>query len=251
MPSTGDLGRIQPRDTAERVKIMKTSNLLPVIAGILCMLAAAPHGRTEEPVDEYPDYTGGRGEIWLATSSWPALVDLRPAADGAFDDVGFALGGGMYWPVKHFENSELLWGVEATLGATESNIAGRFDSLLARHLYAGTGLKWRFSDSRKWLLSTGLGFHLVDIADLDSDYLGALEYEYWEESAIGGYVGLTRDFGARTTLKQSGWFFATKVHFVDLGVVRDEDEWLTPLIGPNAGQLDGPVFFLEFGYGGR
>ncbi len=194
---------------------------------------------------------GTRFELWLGATSWPALGDLQPLATGSFDDIGFGLGGSIHLPVRQFDDSELLLGVDAFVDSTESNISGVIDDLIARHMYVGGSAKWRFGSARNLSLDAGLGFHLVDIAELDSDYLGFVEIEYWESSRLGGFVGATWDFGMGRPGISRGFFLAVKVHFVDFGSVQDEGALLLPLLGQGAGTLDGPIYMLQIGYSGN
>ena len=80
---------------------------------------------------------------------------------------------------------------------------------------------------------------------------GFIEIEYWESSRPGGFVGATWDFGMNHPDKSRGFFVGLKVHFVDFGSVREEDARLLPLLGPTAGELDGPMYILQFGYSGN
>ena len=88
------------------------------------------------------------------------------------------------------------------------------------------------------------------MAQVSARYLG-LEYETWESTRVGAFVGATWDVWAGRENRSSGLSLAFKVHYVDLGTVRDEDILLTPLLGPNAGKLDGPLYVLQIGYSGR
>ncbi len=193
---------------------------------------------------------GGRFEVWLGATSWPALGDLQPIATGSFDSTGFGLGAGFHVPVRQFENSELLLGLDGFIEATDSKISGVIEDLIARHMYVGGSAKWRFGNARNLSLDAGLGFHLVDIAEVDADSFGSFENEYWESSRLGGFVGATWDFGMNRPDKSRGFFVGLKVHFVDFGSVQEEDANLLPLLGPGAGQLDGPIYILQIGYSG-
>lgn len=220
---------------------MKT--LLTVIA---LLLLASPGMAEPEP----RHVTSGRYEVWLGMTRWPAMSDVQPLAAGEFDEVGFGLGGAFHGPLKQFENSELLVGVDAFVGGTVSNVRGVIDDLIARDLYLGASLKWALGATRGLQLDAGLGFHLVDMAQVSARYLG-LEYETWESTRVGAFVGATWDVWAGRENRSSGLSLAFKVHYVDLGTVRDEDILLVPLLGPNAGKLDGPLYVLQIGYSGR
>ena len=49
--------------------------------------------------------------------------------------------------------------------------------------------------------------------------------------------------------QQHVWIY--QVHFVDFDTVRDEDINLSPVLGPDAGALDGPIYLLQIGYSSR
>jgi hypothetical protein len=118
-------------------------------------------------------------------------------------------------------------------------------------MYFGGSSKWRFGAARNFSLDAGLGFHLADIAEVDTRYLGAVENESWESSRLGVFVGATWDVGMRQIEKNRGLFLALKVHFVDFGSVHDEEVFFGPLLGTDAGKLDGPIYMLQIGYSGN
>lgn len=197
-----------------------------------------------------PQSAGPRSEFWLAVSSWPALGDLQPVTSGGFDAAGFGLGGAVHWPVRQSEHGELLIGLDGFIAATDSNISGVIDDVLARHLYLGGSVKWAFGEARNVQLDAGLGFHLVDMAEVSTEYIG-IEHEAWEASRAGAFIGATWDVGAGRAGKTSGLSMSLKVHFVDFGTIHDEDVLVAPLFGPDAGELDGPIYLLQIGWSGR
>ncbi len=198
---------------------------------------------------------GSRFELWLGATSWPALGDLQPVAMGSFDDIGFGIGAAFHIPVRKFESSELLLGIDAFISATDSSIAtasniqGLRDELLARHMFIGASAKWRFGAARNLSLDAGLGLNLADIATVESRYVG-IENESWETTRLGAFVGATWDVGMSRPEKNRGFFLGFEVHFVDFGNVRDEDVFFGPLLGTNAGKLDGPIYMMQIGYSG-
>jgi hypothetical protein len=86
------------------------------------------------------------------------------------------------------------------------------------------------------------------ISQLESDYNASVEFESFEESTAGFFLGTSWDVGAGRPGKDGGLLLGLKVHFLDLGTVQDEDIFITPVLGPNAGDLDGPVYALQIGY---
>lgn len=189
-----------------------------------------------------------RGEIWLAVSAWPALSDLQPVAGGSFNNVGYGLGGSVHWPLKSMQSADVLLGVEAAIIATGSDIPVVLDELLAREGYLAASAKWRLGRTRSLALDAGIAYHLLDITQLDSDYYSSAEFESWEESAVGPFLGMTWDLGAGKPGGDSGLTLGARVHFLDLGTVSDEDVLASVVLGRDAGELDGPMYELRIGY---
>ena len=209
---------------------------------LLLTLLAAPAAWAD---DAAPLERGGRAEIWLNVTSWPALRDIEPAAGGRFDETGFGLGGGVWLTLRQFERSELLWGIDGFIAANESNVEGIFADLLARQLYLGGSLKWVLGDERRNSLDAGLGYHLVDIAEV-GDYGSGIEREVWETSRASAYVGFTWDLPSASLASRGRWMLGLKAYLADFGTVYGPGP-----IGPDAGRLDGPLYTLQVGYGVR
>lgn len=208
---------------------------------LVLLLAATPAWCDIAP----PQESSGRSELWLVVSSWPSLEAVRPAAGGRFDAAGFGLGGAIYVPIREFVNSELLGGIDGFIVANDSNIGGVFDDLLARQLYLGASLKWVFGEYGSYSLDTGIGYHLVDMAEVGDAYSG-IEREVWETSRASGYIGASWDFPTSSVDSPGRWMLGLKVYFADFGVVSGPGP-----IGPDAGRLDGPLYTLQVGYGLR
>ncbi len=189
-----------------------------------------------------------RGEIWLAVSVWPGLGDLEPAAGGSFRDVGYGLGGSVHWPLKSVQGADVWLGVEGAVMATDSNIPVLLDELLARDAYLAASIKLRLGEARKVALDAGLAYHLLDIAQLDTNYYSFAEFQSWEESAVSPFLGMTWDLGAGKPGRNSGMTLAARAHFPDFGTVRDEDVLAWAVLGRDAGELDDPMFVLQVGY---
>ena len=67
---------------------------------------------------------GMRADISLDLPIWPTLADLDPASGGSFDATGFGIGASAHWPLRRFENSDLLIGIDGTIAATDSSVSG-------------------------------------------------------------------------------------------------------------------------------
>ncbi|MBU2678622.1 MAG: hypothetical protein KJP16_16240 [Gammaproteobacteria bacterium] len=223
---------------------IRTQAFIILVAGSLALAAdaAAQHEEHESTS------AGARSEVWLALPSWPGLGDLNPVAGGSFKGVGYGIGAAVHWPIRQRENGALLVGVEGAVMATGSDIPVYLDELLARDAYVAVSAKWMMGAARNVSLDLGVAYHLLDIAQLESDYNAAVEFESWEESAPGYFIGAGWDVGASEPGKNSGLSLGLKVHFVDFGTVRDEDIFIAPVLGRNAGDLRGPMYALQIGY---
>ncbi len=193
-----------------------------------------------------------RWEIWLAASKWSGVSDLLPSAGGSFDEVGFGIGVGAHWPIAAGERGELLVGLEGAALSHGSDIQGDFEDLATRDGYVGFSAKWIPRIPTGISLDVGYAYHFVDMSQVDDDYWYYYEdYTSWEDSAGGPYVGISWDSWAGIEGKNAGLSLGFEVHFVDFETVRDEDVYLSPVLGPNAGTLDGPIYLFQFGYSSR
>ncbi len=216
-----------------------------VVSGILIGSNAAAQERGPEwrPVEGRVRY-----EVAIGTHSWPGAGDLQPAVGGTFDELGFNLAGAIHWPVRRFEKSELLLGVDLALMSNTSNVPLILDDVMVRDAYLAPSLKWVFGRKHHYSVDAGVAFHEIDIAEVTGGGYGYIETEIWSERAIGSYVGGTMDVGAGTPDKRRGMSLAFRVHFVDFGVVADENLLFPQTLGPNAGVLSGPIYVFQIGY---
>lgn len=209
---------------------------------LLSALLAAPAAWSDTAP---PQQSGGHVEIWLVVSGWPSLEAIRPAAGGRFEEAGSGLGGALFVPIREFANSELLAGIDGFIAANDSNVEGVFTDVLARQLYLGGSLKWMLGEYGRFSLDSGIGYHLVDMAEVGDFYTG-FEREVWERSRVSGYLGATWSFPPRSLDSPGRWMLGMKVFFTDFGTVSGPGP-----IGPDAGRLDGPLYALQVGYGLR
>jgi hypothetical protein len=233
----------------EEVNTMPAATRYHVIAFLLLSsltpkVSAADAGPPEPDVNT----DGPRTELWLALSSWPAIAGLQPAAGGSFESIGYGLGAAAHWPVRSFERSTVLVGIEGAIMVNESDVPVYFDDLLSRDGYVAVSAKWRLGDRRNFSLDAGLGYHLLDIAQLATNYFVPIEFQSWEESAFGPFVGATWDVGAGKPGGSSGLSLGLRLHFLDFGTVRDEAVLFDTVLGGDAGELAGPLVALQIGY---
>jgi hypothetical protein len=211
------------------------------------MLAAAAAQAREDVVPQRLM----RWDIMLDVPMWPALADLQPVASGSFDSAGLAISGSLHFPFRTYENSELLAGADLSIGATDSGIQGLLADVSARQFYIGASLKWLFGKQRNLSLDGGLGYHEADIAQVGTTWVDSVDFEHWGSSAVGGFVGATWDVGAGRPHKSGGLSLGLRVFYTDFGTVYDQDlVGFTPVLGRDAGDLNGPMYVLRIGYSG-
>ena len=209
---------------------------------MLAVLLAAPVAWSDIAPPQGPS---GRAELWLMVTNWPSLEQLDPVADGRFDAVGFGLGGALYVTVREFATSDILVGIDGFIAANDSSILGVFDDVLARQFYLGAAAKWAFGEERGLSLDAGIGYYLVDMAEV-GDAWSSYEREIWETDRVGAYVGATWDLPSYSLSRTGRWMLGVKAYFADFGTVNGP--WP---IGTDAGKLDGALYSLQIGYGVR
>ena len=228
-----------------RKSVTRTWQCTIVLLGIVC--AAFPVIAEEDE----PAILGARWDISLDLVSWPGLEDLEPLSGGSFRSMGFGFSGGVHFPVAQFANSELLLGADMAFAATDSGINGVFAQLFARQFFLGVSGKWLFGEQRNFSLDGGVGYHEVDITELDTEWWGSREIQYWSSSKASTWLGATWDIGAGREDATSGFSLGFRAYYADFGRVYSQDvRYLFPL-GPDAGQLEGPIYMLRIGYSGR
>lgn len=214
---------------------------------VLLLMSAQAEAAEHRPPSFYENWI--RWEASLGLHAWPAIADIEPFAGGEFDNVGLNIAFAVHVRTRQKDDRELMLGVDLGMFPTDSNIRLFTEDVTARGLYLTPSLKWMFGKNRhRYSLDAGIGYYLVDIAEVASLDFGYSEVELWQSSGVGGYVGGTWDIGSRDPLKTRGWMLALKVHYFDLGTVRDENPALPARLGPAAGDLKGPVYQLQFGY---
>lgn len=210
-------------------------------------VAGAGAGAGDEEV-QWVTPSRARLEIALGTHLWPGVGELEGPGGGSFDEAGFDINFAAHWPVMRFPESELLLGVDLGGFTGESNIQYLVEDLATRGGYLVPSVKWMFAGRHRYSLDAGLGLYTVDIAEIVSEFPYYFETEIWQRTGTGGFVGATVDFGGGRPHRGDGVMLAVKVHFFDLGSVRDDDTSLPPVLGADAGDLGGPVYSLLVGY---
>ena len=180
------------------------------------------------------------GTVTAGLMAWSDLRDLEPAAGGGFDSLGFGVEFATHKQVAHWGSADVLVGADFSFFATQSDIPGSIEEFTQRGLYLTPSIKFRFGErSRRYLnLEAGVGWYQVDFAEIicEQDYLNnyiCVEIaEPYNEDTLGGYLGISGGFGG-------DFIMGLKVHFADFGTVTG--------LGPDTGDLDGPIFIFSLG----
>jgi len=196
---------------------------------------------------------GVRWELAALLTNWPALDDLEPEAGGSFSQTGFGIGGAVHWPVASYRASELLLGLDTSVFVHDSDIPVGLDEFITRDLYFGVSAKWVIGELGRTSLDVGLGYHMVTIAEFTDELIIPIEFESWNGNRLGATLGATWDLRKTRPGRRASATLGFRVHFVDFGTVRDEgtDFFSLPLLGDDAGRLDGPLYVLRAGFAWR
>ena len=220
------------------------------IGCFVVFVALVSSAHAEDQAEE--EAPGRRWEISLNLHNWAALGDIKPAVGGSFDTVGIGLSGAVHWPVMQLGSSEILLGFDGGFMTSSSSSPGIESDLVTTQIFISPSFKWMFGDNHRISLDGGVGWHWLDISEIDASYTylyggSGYQAQYWVETAFAPYVGATWDIRAGTTPNAAAFSLGLKLHFLDFGAVRDEDAALPVTLGSMAGDLAGPMVVLQFG----
>ena len=206
----------------------------------LCLFAllasiAVPAQQTEEQDGPYPGRVRVAGVAGI--TKWDSVADLEIANGGSFDSEGINLEFSLHTVVWATRYGDLLFGGD--IGVFSNPGAGyipELTTLSAQSFYLTPSLKWRFGQYAHFRthLEAGAGYYKIELAE--ADYFGG--DEFWKERTLGGYLGLSFDFPFSIAYLEPT--VGLKVHFFDAGAAGG--------LGPDAGDVTGPVYMLQFGF---
>jgi hypothetical protein len=230
----------------------RTANLLAPLLGIAALTLAfsGPLGAGETDAD-----TGRRArfEASAGIHSFGALSDLRPAAGGDFRNGGLGLGGSAHWVMRESEGADLMLGLDFYAFGNDSNVFHVANDVQFRAMQLTPSIRFSFDrgSGPRYLLGLGVGYYEADITELSTYWWGLqTERELWRDSSAGGYISLDIDFPRHRQRKPHGFFMSLRIHSIDFGRVGDERPFGpgSGTLGPDAGDLSGPLTVLHFGY---
>jgi hypothetical protein len=189
----------------------------------------------------------GRIAATFGLGLWPDVDDIQPFLGGSFDEAGFAFDLAFHWPIGHLGPATVMAGGNIGASFHGSNVRGveEGEDLQASAWYLTPSVKIAFGrpGGRRLYLDAGVGYYGATIDELEDDCFFSCDiYEYYDDDALGGYVGLSADFPFGSP---AGGFHLTtglQAHFVDF-----DDP--APLDGNAA--LGGPIYTLQVGVAWR
>ncbi len=183
---------------------------------------------------------------------WNEIRDVSPVLPGDFESSGINLGGAAHWRMRETSRHDLFLGLDLGYFTNPSNIGYRNGDLAANVLYVTPSVKLLFDrgSGPTYSMDFGLGYYFADITETELVlYSGYSETRFWDDSAFGGYLGGSVSFPSEKRKRRGGFTASAKIHMFDFGPVRDEDDGrLFPVLGPDAGNLAGPLLMFQFGY---
>lgn len=215
--------------------MVKRSAICGLFLFALLASSAVLAQQKEKQEGYYPGVVRAAGVVGI--TNWDSVADLEPANGGGFDSDGNSLEFSLHFVVWATRYGDLLFGGD--IGLFRNAGAGyipELTTLSARGFYLTPSLKWRLGQygHLRTHLEAGAGYYKIDLAD--ADYFGG--DEIWKERTLGGYLGLSFDFPFSIAYLEPT--VGLKVHYFDAGAAGG--------IGPDAGDVTGPVYTLQFGF---
>jgi hypothetical protein len=223
-----------------RQSIVSRSIAVVILLGISQLSLAGGHNQAEN----------WYGTLTLGWHDWADAGDIEvdpiftgPFSSGEFDSDGFNL----EFSLHRLTAPGSSWMFGGTLGflSNESDALGvvRREDLTLGMLYFAPSVKIRLRDTpgQRIYLDAGAGYYAASITEYDSYcyyyYCGSTEY--WDDSAFGGFVGLSADID----IGQPGgsyFNFGFKIHEADFSAPAE--------IGASE-DLGGPIWQIQLGFG--
>jgi len=206
---------------------------------VALLLAWPGIGRAQ--TTETPEH--GRFAATFGIGLWPDLGDLRPSPGGSFDEAGFAFDLAFHWPIGHLGPATVLAGGNIGASFHGSNVPGaeEGEDLTATAGYLTPSVKLAFGTPGKnrLYLDAGVGYYDAAIQEQeDGCFFGCKIYEYYDDDAIGGYVGLSADFPFGNRVRGFRLTTSLQAHLVNF-----ED----PVELESNAVLGGPIYTFQVG----
>jgi len=186
------------------------------------------------------DGDGVFGQYWgirtgLNYSSWDGLGDVVPAGRGGqFETNGVGIEMGAYTSIATLGTSWLFAGIDiGTMGFNTSLLESEAQpesALDAAYITASLKLRFGEPDSNYVDLDVGLGYYLASSKYIDCVAIQNCFAAEADESVVGGYLGVSGRVW-------QGLVLGARIHQADFGTID--------AIGPNSGDLKGPMYMVS------
>lgn len=211
----------------------------PRLLAALLVLASPLMATADDYDSVFGDHWGFR--IGLNYSSWPGLGDLEPAGTaGPFETKGNGLEFEGYTSIAKLGDNWLFAGLDVgSLGFNTSLLEDDFPDESALDLTHVTALlKYRFGDPghNYFEIDLGLGWYLASTMYIQCHVIPDCFDAEADVDTVGGFVGISGRLFKNLVV-------GARANYADFGTID--------AIGPNSGNLKGPIYTayvsLEFG----
>ncbi len=182
--------------------------------------------------------------VSIGVQQWSALGDLDTGSLGEFESTGYNISDSVHRHWREFAGGDLYFGADLGYMVHDSDITvpGDIDELMADILFLTPSLRWSVNKrrGRRFSVEAGAGIYWSAISEfIETDYGSGWGSRHYEESAPGGYLGLSADLPV--FFLGQGWSLnlAGRIHYASFGEVDAFNRKL--------GSLDGPITTLQFG----
>jgi hypothetical protein len=204
----------------------------------LCLFPSAANAQNDFYYPVNPDW---RFRASLGFGLWDSQRELDTVG-GEFDDGPFVLELGIDYRLTEWGNVDIYAGLDGGFMTTASDILGIYTSPTSDVVYFAPSVALYFGEdsSTRFNFRAGAGRYSVEFSEwIDNTSLN----RSFSETEFGLLLGAGVDFPLGFGSGLNSITLETRAHFVDFGPVQQ--------LGPDSGNLDGPIWTFQFGWGRR
>jgi hypothetical protein len=217
----------------------KSPATLPIYLILIIFLTSAAAAQDAWYDNANPDW---RFRASLGFGQWDAQRDLDNGGPGEFDSGPLVGELGIDYRLAEWGSTDVYFGVDGGFMTTGSDIPGKFTSPTSDLLYIAPSVAFYFGDYSSWRLNVraGVGRYSIEFSEL----IDTVTFNRtFSEVAFGGYFAAGIDFPLAAGSGLNSITLDIHAHLVDFGQVEQ--------LGPHNGNLQGPIWTIQFGWGRR